>query len=253
MLMKSPTSTTAAGRVAQSLDAISSSLWLAFKRLYTAIKHRRDISVLADQDEHLLADIGLTRADVSHAIAQPLWRDPTEILAQRAHSRWRRPSMRVDFTSADDPTSRALAALDDSELMHLSELGRRARHRLAHVCVAGLLAGLAALSGPTDARAESVCKPALAISDVRLSAMQPPTLQRKWTALVTVDASRCAENSRGTFEIGFSRLKENAPEVDFHERFRWQAPSVKVEFDFWADEAVERYWLDSIAPCSCRR
>jgi hypothetical protein len=121
------------------------------------------------------------------------------------------------------------------------------------VVVAGLLAGLAALSGPTDARAESVCKPALAISDVRLSAMQPPTLQRKWTALVTVDASRCAENSRGTFEIGFSRLKENAPEVDFHERFRWQAPSVKVEFDFWADEAVERYWLDSIAPCSCRR
>ena len=82
--------------------------------------------------------------------------------------------------------------------------------------------------------------------------MQPPTLQRKWSATVSVDATRCAENARGTFEIGFSRLKENAPEMDFNERFNWQAPAVKVDVDFWADEAVERYWLGNIAPYPCR-
>ena len=57
---------------------------------------------------------------------------------------------------------------------------------------------------------------------------------------------------RGTFDIGFSRLKENALEEEFSERFQWNAPSVKVNVDFWADEAVERYWLGRDTPCACR-
>ena len=100
--------------------------------------------------------------------------------------------------------------------------------------------------------AQPVCKPGLAISDVQFSPMHPETLQRKWTALVSVDASRCAENAGGTFDIGFSRLKENALEEEFSARFQWNAPSVKVDVDFWADEAVERYWLGRITPCACR-
>ena len=82
--------------------------------------------------------------------------------------------------------------------------------------------------------------------------MQPPTLERRWTAVVSVDASRCAVNTGGYFEIGFSRLKENGIEVEFREQFIWLPPSVKVSVDFWADEAVEAYWLDNVAPCSCR-
>jgi uncharacterized protein YjiS (DUF1127 family) len=50
-------------------------------------KNRRDATVLAGMDEHMLADIGLTRGDVRDAVSEPLWRDPTAILVSRAHER----------------------------------------------------------------------------------------------------------------------------------------------------------------------
>ena len=51
------------------------------------IKNRRDALVLAGMDEHMLADIGLTRGDVRDAFSEPVWRDPTAILVSRAHER----------------------------------------------------------------------------------------------------------------------------------------------------------------------
>jgi hypothetical protein len=81
--------------------------------------------------------------------------------------------------------------------------------------------------------------------------MQPPTLERKWTAVVSIDASRCAAHSAGYFEIVFRRLKEIGPEIEFREQFVWVSPTVKVGVDFWADEAVERYWIENITPCEC--
>ena len=113
MLMKSPISVTASQRLAQQADALFGMLWLHAKQLYKAIKHRRDIAPLADQDDHLLADIGLTRDDVRHSIAQPIWRDPSETLRHRAGSTQRNCG--------------TLAALTDHEAGSLSELGRRAR------------------------------------------------------------------------------------------------------------------------------
>jgi hypothetical protein len=53
--------------------------------------------------------------------------------------------------------------------------------------------------------------------------------------------------------LGFSRLKENGPELDFQQRFTWHAAAVPVSLDFAPDEAVESYWLDYVAPCSCRQ
>jgi uncharacterized protein YjiS (DUF1127 family) len=50
-------------------------------------RHRNDMTVLASLDERALADMGLTRADVRDAIAQPLWRDPTAVLAERRRER----------------------------------------------------------------------------------------------------------------------------------------------------------------------
>jgi hypothetical protein len=114
-----------------------------------------------------------------------------------------------------------------------------------------LLAGIIGLTGVTPAAAEPACKPVLGFREVRLSPMQPPTLARKWSATVTVDASRCAANSQGSFEIGFSRLKETGPDMDFRERFTWRPPAVDVAVDFWADEAVQQYWFDTITPCAC--
>ena len=59
--------------------------WL--KRLAEARRHRREARILAGLDRHMLADIGITRADVSDAFSGPFWQDPTELLQERAHER----------------------------------------------------------------------------------------------------------------------------------------------------------------------
>ena len=118
-------------------------------------------------------------------------------------------------------------------------------------CRCGLFAGIIGLINVMQAVGQQVCRPILAFKEVQFSEMQPPTLERKWTAVVSVDASRCVANSTGNFEIIFSRLKETGPEIEFREQFIWLPPSVKVEVDFWADEAVERYWFHNISPCPC--
>ena len=118
--------------------------------------------------------------------------------------------------------------------------------------LSALLAVILTFTSMAQAVGGPVCRPALAIKDIHFSKMQPPTLERRWTAVVSVDASRCAVNTGGYFEIGFSRLKENGIEVEFREQFIWLPPSVKVSVDFWADEAVEASWIDNVAPCSCR-
>ena len=82
MLMKSPTPPTAAIRLVHAFDAIAGRLWLGARRLYRAIKHRRDIAFLAGQDDYMLADIGLTRDDLRHAVAQPLFLDIVKFLVQ---------------------------------------------------------------------------------------------------------------------------------------------------------------------------
>jgi hypothetical protein len=120
-------------------------------------------------------------------------------------------------------------------------------------CRAGLLAGIIALIGATQALGQQVCRPALAFKEVQFSQMRPPTLERKWTAVVSVDASRCAANSTGSFEIVFARLKEIGLDTEFSKKFAWQPPSVNVVVDFWADEAVERYWIANVSACPCPR
>jgi len=59
--------------------------WL--KRLAQAHRHRREAQVLAGLDRHMLADIGITRADVSDAFSEPFWHDPTELLRARVNER----------------------------------------------------------------------------------------------------------------------------------------------------------------------
>jgi hypothetical protein len=118
-------------------------------------------------------------------------------------------------------------------------------------CIFGLLAGSIGLIGVTQAAGQRTCRPALSFKEVRFSEMQPPKMERKWTAVLSVDASRCATAS-GRFGIVFSRLKETGPEIDFQEQFTWKPASVEVSIDFAADEAVEGYWLNDIAPCVCR-
>jgi hypothetical protein len=118
-------------------------------------------------------------------------------------------------------------------------------------CISAFLASVVGTVNATQAVGQQPCKPILAVTAVQFSPMQPPTLERKWTAHVSVDASRCAANSAGYFEVVFSRLKEIGPEIEFRKQFIWSPPSVLVGTDFAADEGVERYRIDSITSCPC--
>jgi uncharacterized protein YjiS (DUF1127 family) len=57
--------------------------------LTKALRHRREIKHLAEFDDRMLKDIGLTRSDVSSALSEPLTRNPSWVLVRSAerHSR----------------------------------------------------------------------------------------------------------------------------------------------------------------------
>jgi hypothetical protein len=62
------------------------------------------------------------------------------------------------------------------------------------------------------------------------------------------------------FHIVFTRLSENAPDLEFRKQFAWSAPSfvwampsVNVGLAFAADEAVAQYRIENITPCVCRK
>ncbi|MCS0502103.1 DUF1127 domain-containing protein [Ancylobacter mangrovi] len=52
-----------------------------------AFGRRRLIAQLGEFDDHMLRDIGLTRADLRDASSGPLWKDPTSVLVVRAVER----------------------------------------------------------------------------------------------------------------------------------------------------------------------
>jgi hypothetical protein len=81
--------------------------------------------------------------------------------------------------------------------------------------------------------------------------MIPPTLEREWTAVVSVDASECQTDSSGYFDIVFTRLSETAPDLEFSERFAWRLSSVEVAVNFAANEAVQQFRVENITPCVC--
>jgi len=71
------------------LTALLSEIFASLRKLAVALKNRRQAAMLANMDERMLRDIGLTRSDLRDAYAEPLWRDPTDILAGRVQDRRR--------------------------------------------------------------------------------------------------------------------------------------------------------------------
>ncbi len=77
-------------RTAPSVFASAvAALVTGLKALSRALKNRRDATLLATMDDRMLADIGLTRSDLRDAYAEPLWRDPTDMLAGRVDEKRR--------------------------------------------------------------------------------------------------------------------------------------------------------------------
>jgi hypothetical protein len=116
---------------------------------------------------------------------------------------------------------------------------------------ARFLAGGVVLAGITHAVGQPTCRPTLAFKEVAFSQMQLPTMQRKWTAIVSVDASRCVAGSSGHFEIAFTGLHEFGPDTEAHEEFTWAAPEVTVAINFAPTEAIEHYRIGAVTPCPC--
>jgi len=90
--------------------------WL--KALARISKHRRDARILAGLDRRMLADIGVTRADVRDAFSTPLWEDPTALLHERAIER------RMNRGTA----SRPLRRIQVENGFHRPATDRSARH-----------------------------------------------------------------------------------------------------------------------------
>ena len=59
--------------------------WL--KSLARTQRHRREAKALAGLDRRMLADIGISRADLRDAFSEPFWEDPTALLRERAIER----------------------------------------------------------------------------------------------------------------------------------------------------------------------
>jgi len=115
--------------------------------------------------------------------------------------------------------------------------------------ISSLLATAFVLCGAAQATGEPPCRPTLIVKGVTFSAAHQ--WRRTWAARIAADASRCATTS-GHFDIDFTRLREDAPDLRFSERFTWTAGEFDATAVFAADEAVLDYSV-RVAPCACRK
>jgi hypothetical protein len=108
------------------------------------------------------------------------------------------------------------------------------------------------LMGATESWSQPICRPTLAFTEAHYESMKLPKLERTWTVAFTVDASPCAVQS-GTFSILFTVWKENAPDIEFVETFKWQPDLNVISKEFWVDEAVGTYRVSEVHSCPCRK
>jgi len=95
-----------AAKVGRALTALGSHARRGLKRFADRLRNRRDAMRLADLDDRMLADIGLTRCDLRDAYAEPLWRDPTDVLVRRSvERRVSRHQPALCCAAADQPSS----------------------------------------------------------------------------------------------------------------------------------------------------
>jgi uncharacterized protein YjiS (DUF1127 family) len=57
------------------------------KKLIRTRRHWNEATALANLDRRMLADLGITRADLRDAFSEPFWEDPTALLRERAIER----------------------------------------------------------------------------------------------------------------------------------------------------------------------
>ena len=76
-----------AGRVLASAALAAVAVLRRLRNLAVSLRHRREAVRLLAVDDYMLRDIGITRFDLTSALAAPLYRDPTADLAGFAAER----------------------------------------------------------------------------------------------------------------------------------------------------------------------
>jgi uncharacterized protein YjiS (DUF1127 family) len=99
MNAKIPVLPIAGGTLVRALLALVALLMSWLKRFSRARQNRRQAAGLAGLDRLMLADIGITRADLRDAFSEPFWDDPTALLRERAIER------RMGFPRASRPVA----------------------------------------------------------------------------------------------------------------------------------------------------
>lgn len=86
-LFAPPIATERLPRVVPLLAALMAWAGQRLARLLTGWRRRHEAAMLVRADEHVLADLGISRADVNDAFSGPPWQDPTVLLRARALER----------------------------------------------------------------------------------------------------------------------------------------------------------------------
>ncbi|MBX9773747.1 MAG: hypothetical protein K2Y71_04975 [Xanthobacteraceae bacterium] len=107
------------------------------------------------------------------------------------------------------------------------------------------------LLAPSSSFSQVVCKPFLSIMSVKEDRTYTSTLQWKWNATLRADNTYCATRS-GNFEVDFVRIKDNSPDIQFTQKFRWSQGPFSISMELTSDEAILDSRIGFIAPCVCR-
>lgn len=81
MIAKILTAAPIAARRSLIADALMA-LARQVRKLPKALAHRDQLRRLAEHDDHVLADIGFARDEITAALSAPFWRDPSEQLVR---------------------------------------------------------------------------------------------------------------------------------------------------------------------------
>jgi uncharacterized protein YjiS (DUF1127 family) len=77
----------AGGVLVRAFVALLAMVTRGVKKLLRARRNWNEASTLANLDRRMLADMGITRADLQDAFSEPFWEDPTALLRERALER----------------------------------------------------------------------------------------------------------------------------------------------------------------------
>jgi uncharacterized protein YjiS (DUF1127 family) len=77
----------AGGTLVQAFASVLALVTRWIKKLARTRRHWNEATTLAKLDRRMLADLGISRADLRDAFSEPFWEDPTALLRERAIER----------------------------------------------------------------------------------------------------------------------------------------------------------------------